>query len=224
MKSAVIVFPGSNCDRDLAVAIEKVSGVKPAMVWHRDTALPDGVDLIGVPGGFSYGDYLRSGAMAARSPVMQAVAAAAARGAFVLGICNGFQVLTEAGLLPGALLRNAGGHFVCRDVALTVENSQSAFTARYAAGESIRIPVAHHDGNYFADDATLDRLEGEGRIAFRYGEPVNGSARAIAGILNDAGNVLGMMPHPERMIEPAHGRTDGRPMFESLVEGLLARA
>jgi len=199
MKSAVIVFPGSNCDRDLVVAIGK-------------------------PGGFSYGDYLRSGAMAARSPVMQAVAAAAARGAFVLGICNGFQVLTEAGLLPGALLRNAGGHFVCRDVALTVENSQSAFTARYAAGESIRIPVAHHDGNYFADDATLDRLEGEGRIAFRYGEPVNGSARAIAGILNDAGNVLGMMPHPERMIEPAHGRTDGRPMFESLVEGLLARA
>lgn len=224
MKSAVIVFPGSNCDRDLAVAIEKVSGVKPAMVWHRDTALPDGIDLIGVPGGFSYGDYLRSGAMAARSPVMQAVAAAAARGAFVLGICNGFQVLTEAGLLPGALLRNAGGHFVCRDVALTVENSQSAFTARYAAGESIRIPVAHHDGNYFADDATLDRLEGEGRIAFRYGEPVNGSARAIAGILNDAGNVLGMMPHPERMIEAAHGRTDGRPMFEGLVEGLLARA
>ena len=224
MKSAVIVFPGSNCDRDLAVAFEAATGTKPAMIWHRDTDLPDDIDLIGVPGGFSYGDYLRSGAMAARSPVMQAVARAADRGAFVLGICNGFQVLTESGLLPGALLRNAGGHFVCRDVALTVENSQSAFTARYAAGESIRIPVAHHDGNYFADDATLDRLEGEGRIAFRYGEPVNGSARAIAGILNDAGNVLGMMPHPERMIEPAHGRTDGRPMFESLVEGLLARA
>jgi len=224
MKSAVIVFPGSNCDRDLAVAFEKVSGRKPEMIWHRETDLPDDIDLIGVPGGFSYGDYLRSGAMAARSPVMQAVAKAAERGAFVLGICNGFQVLTETGLLPGALLRNAGGHFVCRDVALTVENSQTAFTSRYEAGEAITFPVAHHDGNYFADDATLDKLEGEGRVALRYAESVNGSARQIAGILNDAGNVLGMMPHPERVIEPAHGSIDGRRLFEGLVESFLAKA
>ena len=224
MKSAVIVFPGSNCDRDLAVAFEAVSGVKPIMVWHRETELPEGLDLIGVPGGFSYGDYLRSGAMAARSPVMQAVAQAAAQGRFVLGICNGFQVLTETGLLPGALMRNAGTHFVCRDVALTVGSSQSAFTSRYEAGERITVPVAHHDGNYFADAATLDRLEGEGRVAFRYAEQVNGSARDIAGILNDAGNVLGMMPHPERVIEKAHGRTDGRRLFEGLVEEMMARA
>ncbi|GLI97624.1 phosphoribosylformylglycinamidine synthase subunit PurQ [Sphingobium sp. BS19] len=224
MKSAVIVFPGSNCDRDLAVAFEQITGTAPAMVWHGDSALPEGIDLIGVPGGFSYGDYLRSGAMAARSPVMQAVAQAAERGTFVFGVCNGFQVLTETGLLPGALMRNAGIHFVCRDVKLTVDNTQSAFTAKYEAGETITIPVAHHDGNYFADDATLDRLEGEGRVAFRYAENVNGSARNIAGILNDAGNVLGMMPHPERMIEPAHGGTDGRRLFEGLVEGLLTRA
>ena len=224
MKSAVIVFPGSNGDRDLAVAFEAATGSKPTMVWHRDTELPDDIDLIGVPGGFSYGDYLRSGAMAARSPVMQAVARAADRGAFVLGICNGFQVLTESGLLPGALLRNAGGHFVCRDVALTVENAQSAFTSRYAAGEAISFPVAHHDGNYFADDATLDRLEGEGRVALRYAQNINGSARNIAGVLNEAGNVLGMMPHPERVIEQAHGNTDGQRLFAGLVEGLLARA
>jgi phosphoribosylformylglycinamidine synthase len=224
MKSAVIVFPGSNCDRDLAVAIEKASGRAPAMVWHRETELPEDIDLIGIPGGFSYGDYLRSGAMAARSPVMQAVAKASERGAFVLGICNGFQVLTEIGLLPGALLRNAGGHFVCRDVALTIENSQSAFTGAYEANEHVRFPVAHHDGNYFADAETLDRLEGEGRVALRYAENVNGSARNIAGILNDAGNVLGMMPHPERVIEQAHGSTDGRRLFEGLVQGLLANA
>ncbi|MEJ7925327.1 phosphoribosylformylglycinamidine synthase subunit PurQ [Sphingobium sp. AN641] len=224
MKSAVIVFPGSNCDRDLALAFETASGVKPAMVWHRDTELPDDIDLIGVPGGFSYGDYLRSGAMAARSPVMQAVARAAARGVHVLGICNGFQVLTESGLLPGALLRNGKGHFVCRDVALTVENTQSAFTSRYDAGETIHYPVAHHDGNYFADAQTLDRLEGEGRVALRYADAINGSARNIAGILNEAGNVLGMMPHPERVIEPAHGGTDGQRLFAGLVEGLMARA
>lgn len=224
MKSAVIVFPGSNCDRDLAVAFEQVTGNAPQMVWHGDSELPEGLDLIGVPGGFSYGDYLRSGAMAARSPVMQAVAKAAERGTYVFGVCNGFQVLTETGLLPGALMRNAGIHFVCRDVALTVENTQSAFTSKYAAGETITIPVAHHDGNYFADDATLDRLEGESRVAFRYAGAVNGSARNIAGILNEAGNVLGMMPHPERMIEPAHGGTDGRRLFEGLVEGLLTRA
>ncbi len=223
MKSAVIVFPGSNCDRDLAVAIEAVTGNQPVMVWHRETELPDGIDLIGVPGGFSYGDYLRSGAMAARSPVMQAVGRAANRGLSVLGICNGFQVLTESGLLPGALMRNAGIHFICRDVALTVENSQSAFTARYDVGETIYFPVAHHDGNYTADEETLEQLEGEGRIAFRYAESVNGSSRNIAGILNDAGNVLGLMPHPERVIEAAHGNSDGRRLFEGLVESMLAR-
>ncbi|MBN8807793.1 MAG: phosphoribosylformylglycinamidine synthase subunit PurQ [Sphingomonas sp.] len=218
MKPAVVVFPGSNCDRDLAVAIAAVGGRKPAMVWHADSELPDGTDLIALPGGFSYGDYLRSGAMAARSPVMRAVVEAAGRGVPVLGVCNGFQVLTEAGLLPGALMRNAGLDFVCRDVALTVENAQSAFTSRYAAGETIRIPVAHHDGNYNADADTLDRLEGQGRVAFRYVGQVNGSARDIAGVLNDAGNVLGMMPHPERKIESAHGGDDGRRLFEGLLE------
>ena len=218
MKSAVIVFPGSNCDRDLAVALEQVTGTRPDMVWHGDSDLPDGIGLIAVPGGFSYGDYLRSGAIAARSPVMRAVVEAAGRGLPVLGVCNGFQVLTEAGLLPGALMRNAGLNFVCRDVSLTVENSQSSFTSRYGAGETIRVPVAHHDGNYFADQDTLDRLEGEGRVAFRYGEDVNGSARGIAGLLNPAGNVLGMMPHPERRIEAAHGGTDGRRLFEGLLE------
>ena len=198
MKCAVIVFPGSNCDRDMAEALKLVGGRAPAMVWHRESELPEGLDLIAVPGGFSYGDYLRSGAMAARSPVMRAVAAAAERGVAVLGVCNGFQVLTEAGLLPGALMRNAGIRFVCRDVPLKVENSQSAFTSRYQAGEEIVFPVAHHDGNYQADSETLDRLEGEGRVALRYMDEVNGSARNIAGILNAGGNVLGMMPHPER--------------------------
>jgi len=220
MKTAVIVFPGSNCDRDLAVALRDASGTAPTMVWHRETTLPDGLDLIAVPGGFSYGDYLRSGAMAARSPVMRAVADAAARGTAVLGICNGFQVLTEAGLLPGALMRNAGLNFVCRQVGLSVENSQSAFTSRYRGGETITLPVAHHDGNYTADPETLDRLEGEGRIAFRYAGEVNGSARSIAGIVNEGGNVLGMMPHPERMVEAAHGGTDGRRLFDGLVEAL----
>lgn len=220
MKAAVIVFPGSNCDRDLADAITKVTGTAPQMVWHAETSLPEGLDFIGIPGGFSYGDYLRSGAMAARSPVMQAVVAAAGEGRTVLGICNGFQVLTETGLLPGALMRNAGLNFVCREVRLEVVNSQSIFTSRYAAGETVTIPVAHHDGNYFADEDTLNRLEGEGRVAFRYAEPVNGSARAIAGILNDAGNVLGMMPHPERLIEDAQGGTDGRRMFEAVQAAL----
>ena len=220
MQRDVIVCPGSYCDRDLAVAREAASGVKPTMVWHRETDLPGGVDIVAVPGGFSYGDYLRSGAMAARSPIMRAVVAAAARGVSVLGICNGFQVLTEAGLLPGALMRNAGIHFVCRDVALTVENSQSAFTSRYGAGETVHFPVAHHDGNYVADAATLDRIEGEGRVAFRYAEAVNGSARNIAGILNDSGNVLGMMPHPERAIDTAHGGTDGLALFESALNAL----
>ncbi|MCZ8172639.1 MAG: phosphoribosylformylglycinamidine synthase subunit PurQ [Novosphingobium sp.] len=220
-RSAVITFPGSNCDRDMADALEKVSGTAPHRVWHGDADLPDGLDFIALPGGFSYGDYLRSGAMAARSPIMQAVIAAANRGVPVLGVCNGFQVLTEAGLLPGALMRNAGIRFVCREVKLRVENAQSLFTAGYSAGQEIVIPVAHHDGNYFADATTLDRLEGEGRVAFRYAESVNGSARDIAGVLNAAGNVLGMMPHPERVIEPAHGGTDGRALFESAVRGLV---
>ena len=216
MKTAVIVFPGSNCDRDLAVAFEAATGEKPVMVWHRETALPDGLDVIGVPGGFSYWDYLRSGAMAAQSPVMRAVAAAADKGRYVLGICNGFQVLTETGLLPGALMRNASIKFVCRDVKLKIENGQSAFTSGYDPEIAITVPVAHHDGNFFADSETLDRLEGEGRVAFRYTETVNGSARDIAGVLNAAGNVLGMMPHPERVIDPAHGGTDGRALFEAL--------
>ena len=224
MRSAVVVFPGSNCDRDMAVALELVTGRAPAMVWHRETELPDGLDLVAIPGGFSYGDYLRSGAMAAQSPVMRAVKQAAERGTFVLGVCNGFQVLTETRLLPGALMRNAGISFVCRDAPLIVENSQSAFTSAYEAGEAIAIPVAHHDGNYQADAETLDRLEGEGRVAFRYAENINGSARHIAGILNEAGNVLGLMPHPERALEPAHGRTDGRRLFEGLVEAALQPA
>jgi phosphoribosylformylglycinamidine synthase len=222
VKSAVIVFPGSNCDRDVAVALEQVSGRKPLMVWHRETELPDGLDLVALPGGFSYGDYLRSGAMAARSPVMRAVIEAAGRGVSILGICNGFQILTEAGLLPGALMRNAGLHFVCRDVPLKVENAQSAFTSRYDAGEEILIPVAHHDGNYQADPDTLDRLEGEGRIAFRYAGQCNGSARDIAGIFGEAGNVLGMMPHPERACSPLLGSSDGVRLLESILARVAA--
>jgi phosphoribosylformylglycinamidine synthase len=222
MKSAVIVFPGSNCDRDLAVALEQVTGRAPAMVWHKEARLPDGTDLVALPGGFSYGDYLRSGAMAARSPIMRAVIDAAGRGVPVLGICNGFQVLTETGLLPGALMRNAGLNFVSRPVALKVENTQTLFTSGYNSGEVIHIPVAHHDGNYQADEATLDRLEQNGRILFRYAEEVNGSARQIAGIINEAGNVLGMMPHPERAIEAAHGSTDGLRLFEALLETVNA--
>jgi phosphoribosylformylglycinamidine synthase len=220
-RAAVITFPGSNCDRDMADALEKVSGAAPLRVWHGDAELPSALDFIALPGGFSYGDYLRSGAMAARSPVMRAVIAAAAKGVPVLGVCNGFQVLTEAGLLPGALMRNAGIRFVCRDVALVVENNQSLFTAGYERGQRIALPVAHHDGNYFADAETLDRLEGEGRVAFRYAEEVNGSARHIAGVLSESGNVLGMMPHPERAIEAAHGGCDGRALFVSAVRGLV---
>lgn len=223
MKTAVIVFPGSNCDRDMAVALQAVTGRAPAMVWHGDSDLPAGTELVALPGGFSFGDYLRSGAMSARAPIMRAVAAAADEGRMVLGVCNGFQVLTEAGMLPGALMRNAGLNFICRDVALDVVNSQMMFTSLYEAGERISLPVAHHDGNYFADDATLDRLESEGRVVFRYAEDVNGSARDIAGIVNARGNVLGMMPHPERVIEAAHGGTDGRRLFEGMI-GALAGA
>ena len=221
-RSAVITFPGSNCDRDMAVALEQVSGTEPFRVWHGDTELPDRLDFIALPGGFSYGDYLRSGAMAARSPIMRAVMEAANRGVSVLGVCNGFQVLTESGLLPGALMRNAGIRFVCRDVPLMVENASSLFTSGYRVGQRITIPVAHHDGNYFADDATLDRVEGEGLVAFRYAENPNGSARDIAGVLNDKGNVLGMMPHPERAMEPAQGGADGRALFESAFRSLAA--
>jgi len=222
VKSAVIVFPGSNCDRDLAVALEQVTGRAPAMVWHKEAELPVATDLVALPGGFSYGDYLRSGAMAARSPIMRAVVDAAGRGVPVLGICNGFQVLTETGLLPGALMRNARLNFVSRPVALKVENSQTLFTSGYNAGEVIHIPVAHHDGNYQADADTLDKLESMGRVAFRYAEEVNGSARSIAGIVNEAGNVLGMMPHPERAIEAAHGSTDGLRLFQGLLETVNA--
>ena len=223
MRSAVLVFPGSNCDRDLAVALERATGSRPEMVWHRETALPEGLDLIAVPGGFSYGDYLRSGAMAARSPIMQAVVEEAGKGRPVLGICNGFQVLTEAGLLPGALMRNANLTFVCRDADLEVVNNRTMFTNAYGEGESVRIPVAHHDGNFQADADTLARIEGEGQVVFRYACTVNGSANDIAGLVNDRGNVLGMMPHPERAAEPAHGNQDGRRLFESLV-GTLAAA
>jgi phosphoribosylformylglycinamidine synthase len=220
MKTAVVVFPGSNCDRDLAVALELVTGHKPAMLWHDDTELPAGLELIALPGGFSHGDYLRSGAIAARAPLMREVIAAANKGTPVLGVCNGFQVLTEAGLLPGALMRNAGLDFVCRDVALEVVTANTPFTRGYKAGETIRIPVAHHDGNFQADAETLDRLEQQGQVAFRYAEEVNGSARQIAGILNAKGNVLGMMPHPERVVEKAHGSTDGRALFEGLLNVL----
>ena len=220
MRVAVLRFPGSNCDDDVAHVLSRViANVSAEMVWHKDEVLPP-VEAVVVPGGFSYGDYLRAGAMAARSPIMQAVVAAAGKGVPVLGICNGFQVLTEAGLLPGALMRNAGLHFVCRSVGLRVENSQSIFTSAYRAGEEIRIPVAHHDGNYQADAETLARLDGEGRVAFRYTGEVNGSARNIAGIVNDAGNVLGLMPHPERAFEDAHGGTDGRRLFEGLLEAV----
>jgi len=223
-RAAVVTFPGSNCDRDLAVALEAVSGQPAIRAWHADADLPERLDLIALPGGFSYGDYLRSGAMAATSPIMRAVVAAAERGVPVLGICNGFQVLTEARLLPGALLRNAGQRFVCRTVGLTVANTTSLFTHGFAEGETLRVPVAHHDGNYFADADTLDRLEGEGRVAFRYAESCNGSARDIAGVLSENGRVLGMMPHPERAIAPAAhpalGGADGRRVFENILAAL----
>ncbi|OBX20414.1 phosphoribosylformylglycinamidine synthase I [Erythrobacter sp. QSSC1-22B] len=219
-RAAVVTFPGSNCDRDMAVALASVSGEQPIRVWHGDSALPERLDFIALPGGFSYGDYLRSGAMAANSPIMREIAAAAQRGVPVLGVCNGFQVLTEAGLLPGALMRNASQHFICRTVDLTVENTDSLFTRGFEAGQRLRIPVAHHDGNYFADDATLDLLEGDGRVALRYVENCNGSRRDIAGILNASGTVLGMMPHPERAVDAAHGGTDGRPLFENAIKAL----
>jgi phosphoribosylformylglycinamidine synthase subunit PurQ / glutaminase len=216
MQAAVIVFPGSNCDRDAAVALERVTGKKPAMVWHQDTALPAGLDLALLPGGFSYGDYLRAGAMAARSPIMAAVRAHAARGGYVLGVCNGFQVLTEARLLPGALTRNIGLRFVCKPVRLKVENANTAFTRAFGETRETEIPIAHADGRYVADDATLDRLEGEGQVALRYVDNPNGSARDIAGLVDASGRVMGLMPHPERACDPALGRLGGRAIFESL--------
>jgi phosphoribosylformylglycinamidine synthase len=218
MKSAVVVFPGSNCDRDAARALERLSGKPAAMVWHKETALPDGLDLVVLPGGFSYGDYLRSGAMSAKSPVMRAVVDHAERGALVLGICNGFQVLTETRLLPGALLRNEGLKFACKDVPLAVVNGNTAFTRAYREIRQTEIPIAHGDGRFTADDDTLKRLEGDGRVVFRYLDNPNGSARDIAGIVNDRGNVMGMMPHPERASDPELGRTGGAAVFQSLVE------
>ena len=221
MKSAVIVFPASNCDRDAAVALEQLTGKKPHMVWHADSEIPD-VDLIVLPGGFAYGDYLRSGAMASLSRAMRDVIRKAQAGVTVLGICNGFQVLTESGLLPGALMRNADLKFVCRPVPLEVTETQSIFTRKYDNGQRVVFPVAHGEGNYYADDETLDRLEGEGRVVFRYapGENPNGSARNIAGILNEKRNVLGLMPHPERVVDPLLGGTDGVALFRSLIESL----
>ena len=221
MKSAVIVFPASNCDRDAKVALEEMTGKTPAMVWHQDSELPD-VDLVVLPGGFSYGDYLRCGAMASQSAVMKEVRAHADKGGMVLGICNGFQVLTESHLLPGALMRNARLKFVCKPVGLEVTETQSAFTRKYENGQRVTFPVAHGEGSYFADDATLDRLEGENRVAFRYtkGENANGSARDIAGILSEKRNVLGLMPHPERVVDKVLGGTDGRALFQSLIENL----
>ncbi|HET6469641.1 MAG TPA: phosphoribosylformylglycinamidine synthase subunit PurQ [Geminicoccaceae bacterium] len=217
MRAAVVTFPGSNCDRDLVVAMEQLLGRPVQRVWHQDTALPP-LDLIGLPGGFSFGDYLRCGAISARSPVMREVARHADRGGLVLGVCNGFQILTEAGMLPGALIRNAGLAFVCRPVALEVATTDSPFTRDYEGRRRITLPVAHHDGNYVIDREGLERLEGEGRIAFRYLENPNGSTAVIAGVLSGRRNVLGLMPHPERAIDPLLGGTDGTPLFRSLLE------
>ena len=231
MKSAVIVYPGSNCDRDMQVALTKITGSEPLMVWHGDSNF-DEVDLIAIPGGFSYGDYLRSGAMAARSPVMREVVKRAQAGIFVLGVCNGFQILTETGLLPGAVMRNRDLKFLCKDVFLRVENTETGYSSAYEQDQVIRVPIAHHDGNYFANEAELKNLEERGRVVFRYcnasGElteaaNVNGSMHSIAGIINEDGNVLGMMPHPERLIEEILGGTDGRALFDSLV-GKFAKA
>jgi phosphoribosylformylglycinamidine synthase subunit PurQ / glutaminase len=231
MKSAVVVFPGINRERDMARTLRLVSGQAPAMVWHADTALPAGTDLVVVPGGFSYGDYLRCGAIAARAPIMDAVRTFAAKGGLVLGVCNGFQILCEAGLLPGVLMRNAQLKFICRDVHLKVERSGTPFTRGYNAGQVIRVPVAHGEGNFVADADTIARIEGEGRVVFRYCAPdgtvslasnINGSTNAIAGIVNARGNVLGMMPHPENHVEAAIGSTDGRGLFAGLAEHLRA--
>ncbi|KPP91297.1 MAG: phosphoribosylformylglycinamidine synthase subunit PurQ [Rhodobacteraceae bacterium HLUCCA08] len=221
MKAAVLQFPGSNCDRDMAVALTR-AGADVRIVWHKDHDLPAGLDLVAIPGGFSFGDYLRCGAIAARSPIARALIAHAERGGFVLGVCNGFQVLTETGILPGALMRNANLKFVCRVVDLTVATADSAFTRGYAAGATIRVPIAHHDGNYHADDATLAALRDADRIAFTYDANPNGSRGDIAGVLSANRRVLGMMPHPERAVEPAQGGTDGAPLFAGLLDALAS--
>ncbi len=230
MHAAIIVFPGINRERDIAIALARSAGRKPRMVWHRETDL-SGIDLVVLPGGFSYGDYLRCGAMAAQSPVMASVRAHAARGGYVLGVCNGFQILTEAGLLPGALMRNAGLRFLSNDCHMRVERADTAFTRHYQRGQVFRAPLAHGDGNYFADDATLDRLEGEGRVALRYATPggevseaanPNGSRRNVAGILSENLRVLGLMPHPENLVDPLMGGTDGKPLFDALAEDVAA--
>ena len=222
MRSAVIVFPGSNCDRDAAVALEALTGNQPAMVWHRDSALPQRLDLILIPGGFSYGDYLRAGAMAGNSPIMLDVVEAAKKGIAILGICNGFQVLTETGLLPGTLLRNSKLNFICKNASVTVQTQDSIFTRGYRVGSSLEMPIAHHDGNYYADEETLNKLEREDRVAFCYaGCNPNGSQRAIAGILNEKRNVLGMMPHPERAVDAKLGGTDGLILFDTLAKNLM---
>jgi len=233
MRCAIVVFPGINRERDMARAVRRIGGREAAMVWHTATALPAGTDLVVIPGGFSYGDYLRCGAIAARAPVMAAVRAFAGQGGLVLGVCNGFQILCEAGLLPGVLMRNAALKFICRDVYLRVERSDTPFTRGFNAGQVIRVPVAHGEGNYVADAQTLARLEGEGRVLFRYVAPegnpdpawnVNGAAHAIAGILNEGGNVAGMMPHPENHVEADLGPTDGRALFAGLVDHFRAEA
>lgn len=217
MKTAVIVFPGSNCDRDAHDAILKVTGTAPEMVWHKEASLPEGLDFVMLPGGFSYGDYLRCGAMAGNSPIVADLKKHADRGGYVLGVCNGFQVLCETGLLPGALMRNASLHFICKDQTLEIENSETAFTSAYSGKSTISIPIAHHDGNYFADEDTLDQMEESGQVAFRYAGNPNGSARDIAGIVSENGRILGMMPHPERAIGGHEGGTDGIALFEGLL-------
>lgn len=224
MHAAIITFPGTNRERDMGLALEAASGRRPAMLWHKDSALPAGLDLVVLPGGFSHGDYLRSGAMAARAPIMGAVRDFAARGGHVLGVCNGFQILTEAGLLPGALLKNASLRFLAQDCTLRVERSDTPFTRGFPQGAEFRATMAHGDGNYFADDATLDMLEAEGRVVLRYvGACLNGSARAIAGICGANRRVMGLMPHPENCVDPLVGGTEGLPMFTGLAEG-FARA
>lgn len=220
MRTAVITFPASNCNRDAAMALEKVTGEKPIMVWHRENELPQGVDFVVLPGGFSYGDYLRCGAMASRSPIVKDLVEKANKGLAIAGFCNGFQVLTEAGLLPGALMRNKGLKFVCRPEKLKITNGNSRYTSKYGAVTDVTFPVAHHDGNYYADDETLNKLEKQGQVVFRYADNPNGSARDIAGICNEAGNVFGMMPHPERAIDTLHGGTDGLNLFKSIIESI----
>ena len=220
MKTAVIRFPASNCDRDAAVALEKVTGQDVQMIWHRETSLPENIDFVVIPGGFSYGDYLRCGAIASRSPIVKDIVRRAERGLPVAGFCNGFQILTESGLLPGALMRNKNLKFVCRPEKLVVQTSNSRFTSKFEAKSEVTFPVAHHDGNYYADDATLNKLEKDGSVLFRYADNPNGSVRDIAGIVNEAGNVFGMMPHPERAIDPLHGGTDGLDFFKSIIESI----